>query len=298
MLAHDRDPAGPPTILLHAGAGPLGTELREHGQEAADTLHEVLRSAGRRLEAGEAAEAVAMRAVEDLEDCGLFNAGYGAALCSDGSVELSAALMRGSDQAGGGVAGLRTVRHPIRAAAIVLDTDQVLMIGQRAEQLAFDHGAERWQNSDFITDRQRARRRASQESEARGTVGAVCLDSRGHLAAATSTGGISGQPPGRVGDTPLIGAGTWADQRVAVSCTGDGEAFIRVGVARWIAAQVTHGATIEEATQQALDEVGELGGSGGLIALDRAGRAALPFSTEAMPRGIWRPGHPPEVKLS
>jgi beta-aspartyl-peptidase (threonine type) len=298
MQAHDREPAGRPTILLHAGAGPLGAELREHGQEATDTLHEVLRAAGRRLEAGEEADAVATHAVEELEDCGLFNAGYGAALCSDGSVEHSAAVMRGSDRAAGGVAGLRTVRHPIRAAALVLETDQVLMIGERAEQLAFDRGAERWENADFITDRQRARRRASQEPEDRGTVGAVCLDLRCHLAAATSTGGISGQPPGRVGDSPLIGAGTWADQRVAVSCTGDGEAFIRVGVARWIAAQLAQGAPIERATQQALEEVGGLGGTGGLIALDRAGRAALPFTTEAMPRGIWRSGRPPEVKLA
>jgi beta-aspartyl-peptidase (threonine type) len=297
MPAHDPEPAGPPTILIHAGAGPLGAELREHGEEATRTLHEVLRSAGRRLDEGEPAHAVVIAAVEDMEDCGLFNAGYGAALCSDGSVELSAAVMRGSDRAAGGVAGVRVVRHPVRAAAIVLESDQVLMIGEPAEQLALAGGAERWENSNFVTEPQRARllAAAQAEPEDRGTVGAVCLDLHGDLAAATSTGGISGQPPGRVGDSPLIGAGTWADGRVAASCTGDGEAFIRVGVARWIAAQLAHGACVETAAREALDEVGRLGGTGGLIALDRAGHLALPFTTEAMPRGIWQAGRPAEV---
>ncbi len=300
MQAHDREPAGPPTILIHAGAGPLGAELRDHGQEAIDTLHEVLRTAGRRLDQGEAAPAVVIAAVEDLEDCGLFNAGYGAALCSDGSVELSAAVMRGSDRAAGGVAGVRVVRHPVRAAAIVLESDQVLMIAERAEQLALAGGAERWENSEFVTERQQARflATANGERQDHGTVGAVCLDVHGDLAAATSTGGISGQPPGRVGDSPLIGAGTWADGRVAVSCTGDGEAFIRVGVARWMAAQVAHGASVEAVAREALDEVGALGGTGGLIALDRAGRFVLPFTTEAMPRGIWQSGRPPQVQLT
>jgi isoaspartyl peptidase/L-asparaginase-like protein (Ntn-hydrolase superfamily) len=300
MQAHDREPAGPPTILIHAGAGPLGPELREHGQEAIDTLHQVLRTAGRRLDQGEPALAVVIGAVEEMEDCGLFNAGYGAALCSDGSVELSAAVMRGSDRAAAGVAGLRVVRHPVRAAAIVLETDQVLMIGEPADQLALAGGAERWENSDFVTERQQARflAGASGEPEDRGTVGAVCLDAHGNLAAATSTGGISGQPPGRVGDSPLIGAGTWADARVAVSCTGDGEAFIRVGVARCMAAQVAHGASVETAAREALDEVGGLGGTGGLIALDRSGRLVLPFATEAMPRGIWQEGRPAEVLIT
>lgn len=300
MPARDREPAGPPTILIHAGAGPLGAELREHGEEATRTLHDVLRGAGRRLDEGERAEAVVIAAVEDMEDCGLFNAGYGAALCSDGSVELSAAVMRGSDRAAGGVAGLRVVRHPVRAAEIVLESDQVLMIGERAEQLALAGGAEHWENSQFVTDRQRARflAAAPDEPEDRGTVGAVCLDAHGNLAAATSTGGISGQPPGRVGDSPLIGAGTWADGGTAVSCTGDGEAFIRAGVARWMAARVAHGASIETAAREALDEVGGFGGTGGLIALDRAGRLALPFTTEAMPRGIWQAGRPSEVLLT
>jgi isoaspartyl peptidase/L-asparaginase-like protein (Ntn-hydrolase superfamily) len=122
------------------------------------------------------------------------------------------------------------------------------------------------------------------------TVGAVCLDGRGELAAGTSTGGIRGQPPGRVGDSPLIGAGTWADERVAVSCTGDGEAFIRAGTARWIGARVEHGIPVAEAAERALDEVKALQAAGGLIAVDAGGTASMPFLTRAMPRGLWRPG--------
>jgi beta-aspartyl-peptidase (threonine type) len=289
-----------PTIVVHAGAGPLGSELREHGETVIQALTRVLDRAGEALQAGEDAVAVVTQAVQDLEDCEYFNAGYGAALCSDGSVELSASLMRGSDRAAGGVAGLRLIRNPIRAAAIVLESDQVLMIGERADRLALAQGAERWENSAFVTEKQQARLRASPvaKPEDRGTVGAVCLDSEGRLAAATSTGGITGQPPGRVGDSPLIGAGTWADERAAVSCTGDGEVFIRVGVARWLAAMISDGVAVEEAAERALTEVNRLGGKGGLIALDRDGRASLPFSTQAMPRGIWRGGQAAEVRLA
>jgi beta-aspartyl-peptidase (threonine type) len=296
----DRDLSAAPTILVHAGAGPLGSELRDHRQEVIDTLDEVLRAAGERLQGGEDAVAVATAAVESMEDCEYFNAGYGAALCSDGSVELSAALMRGFDQAAGGVAGLRLIRHPIQAAAIVLESGEVLMIGERADELALARGAERWDNTDFVTEKQRARLLASPETkpEDRGTVGAVCLDAHGRLAAATSTGGFTGQPPGRVGDSPLIGAGTWADAHVAVSCTGDGEAFIRAGLARWLAAMLAQGIGVEQAAERALAEVGRLGGQGGLIALDRSGQATLPFSTEAMPRGIWRADGPLQVRLT
>ena len=299
MSTENREPAGPPTILIHAGAGPLSSELQAQRQVVLDELQDVLEAAGRRLQAGEDAVAVATRAVEALEDFELFNAGYGAALCADGSVELSAALMRGADRAAGAVAGVHTVRHPIRAAAIVLDSEQVLMIGEAADRLAGEHGAERWDNSDFVTEKQRARLRASPKTNPgdHGTVGAVCLDARGRLAAATSTGGIHGQPPGRVGDSPLIGAGTWADAEVAVSCTGEGEAFIRAGVARCLAGLVGQGRSVAEAGAAVLQEVSQLGGVGGLIALDRQGRHALPFSTAAMPRGCWRAGQETDVRL-
>jgi beta-aspartyl-peptidase (threonine type) len=233
-------------------------------------------------------------AVRSLESFELFNAGRGSALCADGSVEMSAGLMRGDDRAAGAVAGVRTVEHPIEAARAVLDSSQVLVIGEAAERLAARAGATTHPPPWFVTERQR-QRLASRAAGDRGTVGAVVLDGAGRLAAATSTGGITGQPSGRVGDTPIIGAGTWADDRVAISCTGEGEAFIRVGVSRQIALAVARGATLELACRPALADVVELGGAGGLIALGADGHSTLPFTTEAMPRGRWRAGEEPEV---
>jgi beta-aspartyl-peptidase (threonine type) len=290
---------GTPTILVHAGAGAFGSDLREHRGEVIAMLQQLLRVAAEQLQSGADAVTVARTAVEAMEDFELFNAGYGAALCADGSVELSAALMRGHDQAAGAVAGVRTLRHPIRAAEIVLRSRQVLLIGEPADELAGIQAADRWPSELFVTERQRARLQASSDSQAedRGTVGAVCLDGAGRLAAATSTGGITGQPPGRVGDSPLIGAGTWADQQVAVSCTGAGEAFIRAGVARGLAALVQSGETVEQAARRTLADVGRLGGDGGLTALDSAGRFSMPFTTEAMPRGVWRQGGPAQIDL-
>ena len=125
------------------------------------------------------------------------------------------------------------------------------------------------------------------------TVGAVCLDATGLLAAATSTGGLGGQRPGRVGDSPLIGAGTWADERVAVSCTGQGETFIRAGAARLVAALVERGETLESAANAAMQAVAQCGGTGGLIAVDARGNVVTPLSTAAMPRGVWRAGEIP-----
>jgi beta-aspartyl-peptidase (threonine type) len=287
-----------PTILVHGGAGAYSQELRSHADEVRRALEDVLEAAARQLEDGDTALDVVTAAVRAMESCELFNAGHGSALCDDGTVELSAALMRGSDRVAGAVAGLRTTAHPIDAAALVLDSDQVLMVGDRADELAEERGLEQWENSAFITEKQRARLLASPiREENRGTVGAVCLDSSGELAAATSTGGITGQPPGRVGDSPLIGAGTWADSRVAISCTGDGEAFVRAGASRWLAAVVEAGTPLDEAARRALEEVASLGGRGGLIALDRDGGWTMPFTTAAMPRGIWRAGDRLEIGL-
>lgn len=295
-----RDASHPPgAILLHAGAGPYGEELLEHEAECRAVLGRVADEARRSLEAGEAALEVVVAAVAALEDFELFNAGIGSALCADGSVEMSAAVMRGGDRGAGAVAGIRTLSHPIAGARAVLDASPVLMIGESAERFAADSaGVARVSPETFITEGQR-RRLASGVADDRGTVGAVCLDRRGGLAAATSTGGISGQWPGRVGDSPLIGSGTWADDRVAISCTGDGEAFIRAGVGRMIACAVERGLSLVDATDLALAEVSKLGGIGGLIALDAGGGYALPFTTEAMPRARWCSGEgEPEVLIA
>ena len=254
---------------------------------------EALECARACLERGGDAIEAAHDAVVSMEAFELFNAGRGSVLCSDGTVEMSAALMRGSDRAAGAVAGMRRSRHPITGARSLLTSKSVLLAGERADAHAEQMGVEQLANAYFITERQRARLAERGPCADGATVGAVCLDGAGTLAAATSTGGVRGQPPGRIGDSPLIGAGTWADARVAVSCTGDGEAFIRSGTARHIAALIEHGVALPDAAQRSLDDVSELGGRGGLIVIDAYGNVAMPFCTELMPRGVWRPGQEP-----
>jgi beta-aspartyl-peptidase (threonine type) len=283
---------GTPAVLIHGGAGRFGARLQEDEADIVRVLYGVLAEARAALERGDNALSVAVRCVELLEDCELFNAGVGSALCADGSVEMSAAAMRGYDRAAGAVAGVRSVRNPIRAAELVLAGPQVMLIGPPADALAGAHGLPLQPNEAFVTRRERAALTLGTRSPdgAHGTVGAVCLDAAGALAAATSTGGISGQPSGRVGDTPVIGAGTWADDGVAVSCTGDGEAFVRAGASARIAGLVAGGRPLAEAAAVVLAEVGRLGGRGGLIALSAGGDAALELTTEAMPRGRWQAG--------
>jgi len=319
-------PRAHPAVAIHAGAGALSAELREHEGEVRGALLSALGDARQLLERGERAEQAAVAAVQAMERFALFNAGLGSVLCADGTVQMSAAVMRGHDRAAGAVAGLRSIVHPILGAREVLDLPEVLLIGADAERWLAERGLQRQPNEAFVTERQRRRLRAqlapqladpagggrsgaephSDRGEPpagdgggdRGTVGAVCLDREGRLAAATSTGGISGQPPGRVGDSPLVGAGTWADRRVATSCTGDGEAFIRAGAARLLAARVECGAKLREACERTLVEVAALGGGGGLIALDSAGNHALVFNTGAMPRAVWSAGGEPAVFIT
>lgn len=293
-MSAESEMARVPAVAIHAGAGAWRGEFEEHGAAIAACLRDVLGRARLMLERGDDAVSVAVCAVSMMESLELFNAGCGSALCSDGTVEMSASVMRGSDQAAGAVAGIRNTMHPIRAALGVLEGNEVLLIGEAADQAASRRGLEQRPNAYFVTARQRDSL-GSVPSGSGGTVGAVCLDVRGVLAAATSTGGISGQPPGRVGDSPLIGAGTWADQNAAISCTGAGEAFIRAGAARRAACLIEDGASVATASAKTLDEVTALGGHGGLIMLSSTGAVAMPFTTQAMPRGVWRTGEHPQV---
>jgi L-asparaginase / beta-aspartyl-peptidase len=283
-----------PVIVVHGGAGGHTDEIREFETEYRAALEEALDAGAEALtrRGGGAVEAV-RAAVMVLESVPLFNAGHGAALCSDESVELSASVMRGSDRAAGGVAMVTRTRYPVQAAVALLDEPEVLLVGESADAHAAANGLEQIDPAEFVTARQRQRlveRRAKADPE---TVGAVCLDATGLLAAATSTGGLNGQRPGRVGDSPLIGAGTWADERVAVSCTGQGETFIRAGAARLVAALVERGETLESAAAAAMQAVARCGGTGGLIAVDAHGKVMTPLSTAAMPRGVWRAGKTP-----
>ncbi len=283
-----------PVIVVHAGAGPVSPEplLRD---EARAALVTALARGRRALEQGGAALDAVQDAVAYMEDeVEFFNAGRGSVLCADGTVEMSAAVMRGADREAGAVAVVTRTRSPVAAARTVLErADHVLLVGAAADAFAAEHGVAQCEPDYFVTERQRDRLAQRGSDFARGTVGAVCLDASGELAAATSTGGRRGQAPGRVGDTPVIGAGTWANAGVAVSCTGDGEAFIRAGAAHQLAARVRSGEPLAAAAQATLEDVRAVGGTGGLIAVNARGRVALPFTSGAMNRGVWRHGEPP-----
>ena len=238
------------TILaIHGGAGGDGPwrGLTSLDPERIRSMHHVLQSIGDALDSGsiDALEAVTM-AVELMENEPLFNAGIGSVLDEDGTVTMDASIMNGPDGAAGSVVNVRRIRHPIRAANCILKQGWPVMLNsEAADVFAINNGVEEVKPSWLVTDlRQKqwdrwrennARPGATDEDdsvldhdlEGMGTVGAVALDKNGEVAAATSTGGMTGKPKGRIGDTPIIGAGTWADQHIAVSCTGVGEAFIR-----------------------------------------------------------------------
>jgi L-asparaginase / beta-aspartyl-peptidase len=275
-------------IAVHGGAGrpPPDREAAKQGVAAAvDAGHAELTAGGSALDA-------VVAAVEVLEDDPQFNAGRGAALTEDAQVELDASIMSGRDRAAGAVAAVHGVRHPVRAARAVLDEGRhVLLVGLAATDYARNTGLELLPDEWFITDDQRRRLERAHEVAAEGTVGAVALDSRGHLAAATSTGGIARQHRGRVGDSPLIGAGTWADdETVAVSCTGDGEAIIRSAMAHEVEALLRHGGRpVAEAAEEALAVLSRCGGTGGLIAVSADGSVTARCTTVAMPHA-WRVG--------
>ena len=245
------------------------------------------------LTAGAGALGAAQAAVSRLEDNPVFNAGRGSVLTADGTVEMDAAVMCGRTGRAGAVAAVTTVRHPVALArAVVEETEDVMVVGAGAERLAAELELERMDPAWFVTERQRRRLRRAQEGVAHedagdtpiGTVGAVVLDAEGALAAATSTGGRRAQRPGRVGDSPVIGAGTFADRHVAVSATGNGEELMRRCAAHEISALVRHGGLgLAEACGRAIDGIEEVG----LIALDAEGNLAMPFDTTLMHRG-WR----------
>ena len=292
-----RPAAGEPVVVVHAGAGAWHAEMPAALGECRRGLADALDAARAALAGGGDALAAVCAAVAVLEDCPLFNAGVGSALCRDGSVQMSASVMRGRDRQAGGVAALSGARHPIQVAAAILDSPQVLLVGPDADRMAAARGHECLPNDAFVTERQRRRLRDHVHGEDHGTVGAVVRDASGMLCAATSTGGVTAQPPGRVGDSPLIGAGTWADGQVAVSCTGDGEYFIRALAAAQVGVRVGAGETLADAADAVLADVRALGGYGGLIAVGANGEVAMPYTTETMLHGVWRPGGPVAVRV-
>ncbi len=282
-----------PAVLVHGGAGRIGADRHDPilraCRDAARAGVEVLARGGDALDAAQAA-------VRVLEDCDQLNAGLGAVLTRDGTVELDAAIMDGATLRIGAVAAVPDLRQPIDLARAVLDDgEHVLLAGPAAWTFARTRGVTPAPPGSMITARARARhdeeraRRAGGPPPAEhdgGTVGAVAIDARGALAAATSTGGIAYKRPGRVGDSPLPGCGTWADEHGAASATGDGEAIIRLTLTRTLVDQLARGAPLDGACRDVIDALARrAAGTGGVIAIDARGRLGAWHSTDTMPVG-------------
>lgn len=306
-------PTPTPVLVIHGGAGAIAQhdttpELRHQYEDA---LRTILEQASAELFRGGSALDAVTQAVRLLEDCPLFNAGYGAVFTRDSTHELDAAIMDSNNA--GAVAMVSHLRNPILAARAVMEhSEHVLLVGENAEKFAIAHGAQQVNNDYFSTDFRRAQLNHMQadattaqqmaldhdqvhapldENNKMGTVGAVAFDSQGRLAAATSTGGMTNKLPGRVGDSPIIGAGCYANTTCAVSCTGTGEAFMRLVVGHDVAAQMEYAhKSLQQATEDIIyNKLSAIGGSGGLIAVDHLGQVAMPFNTEGMYRGVIYP---------
>lgn len=281
------------SIMIHGGAGAIRAPERYE-----DSLRHVVEAGGRLLEAGSSALDAVQHCVMLLEDDPLYNAGRGSVLNADGAVACDASIMDGRTLEAGAVAGVRGIKNPVRLARLVMEqSGHVLLVGEGAERFACEQGVAFEDMSYFLTDAriaQLAKAKQKQEivldhsgSEERklGTVGAVARDRYGNLAAATSTGGVVNQRPGRAGDSPIIGAGTFADNAsCAVSCTGVGEDFLRTSLARTAALFVEYrGMRAKEATNAAIEHlVNKVDGYGGLIVIDRDGECARAHSTPGM----------------
>jgi beta-aspartyl-peptidase (threonine type) len=287
-------------IAIHGGAGavPRATLAPERERSYRDGLESALDGGFALLERGGTSLDAVTTAVRLLEDHPAFNAGRGAALTRDGAAELDAAIMDGRQMRAGAVASVRHVKNPVELARRVMEKSRhVLLVGAGAEEFALEEQFVLVPNQYFRTAERLEQLESEQRGErvsdlvppsAQGTVGAVARDAAGNLAAATSTGGMTNKRPGRVGDSPIIGAGTYAKNGVcAVSATGHGEYFIRAVAAHHVCAAVEYRKlTLEQAVHELLHVVlRKLGGDGGLIAIDHAGRIVMEFSTEGMFRG-------------
>jgi beta-aspartyl-peptidase (threonine type) len=298
-------------LAVHGGAGTiLKTKMTATLEKAyKEALQASLQKGYELLSAGGSSLDAVELAVRELEDFPLFNAGKGAVYTAEGKVELDASIMYGRDLSAGAIAEVGCIKNPIVAARAVMEkSEHVMLAGRGAEEFARLHGLaivdqdyyftqERWDALQKIREinpnateldhggGQAAMR--EQKEEKFGTVGAVALDVSGHLAAATSTGGMTNKKWGRVGDSPIIGAGTYANHLCAVSCTGWGEYFLRLCVAKTVADLVEYkGWSLTRATNEViLKKLPQLGGDGGLIAVDGKGNVAMPFNTEGMYRG-------------
>ncbi len=318
------------SFAIHGGAGVIERESLSPEQDAAyrAALTKALDAGAKVLADGGVAMDAVQAAIEIMEDDPLFNAGRGAVFTAAGRNELDAAVMNGADRTAGAVAGLTRTRHPIAAARAVMEkSPHVMLIGDGADTFAASVGLEQVDPSFFFTERRwrgletnlRGQTLPIPERPAGapgpqassdlpqpplnerkfGTVGAVALDSAGNLAAGTSTGGMTGKRWGRVGDVPVIGAGTYASnaEGCAVSATGSGEYFIRATVARDICMRTATGMTVQAAADAEIADVASIGGDGGVIVMGKDGSVAFSMNTSGMYRGRAVPGQPTQVAI-
>jgi beta-aspartyl-peptidase (threonine type) len=281
-----------PIIVVHAGAG----EWSDDSDEGIAACAEALGTGLERLEKGDSALDAVVEAVRVFEDNPKCNAGTGGVLTATGDLELDASVMDGAALQSGAVGALPPFEHPVEVARAVLEDGRYhLLTGDGAAQFARARGFAPGSPAQMITERRKAELRQGLHTTGN-TVGAIALDSRGHLASATSTGGIAGTEPGRLGDTPIVGAGTYADHRAACSCTGHGEAFARACAAFWATEHVNDGAqeTADAAVARVRDE---FGGYGGLILLDARGNVGISRTAANMPHGVAIPGREPELGI-
>ena len=295
-------------LAIHGGAGaiPRASMTPVRARQYRSAIRSALTAGWRVLKAGGASLDAVCACVAAMEDDPLFNAGRGAALNADGDAELDASIMEGKTLAAGAVAAMRRARNPVLVARSVMEqTPHVLLVGTAADRYARERGLETGSARYFRTLKSevalaRVRQRATaHESDLHGTVGAVALDGSGNLAAATSTGGYTNKLVGRVGDSAVIGAGTYADNATcAVSCTGHGETFIRSVAAHDIAARIRYGGkSLQQAVDATLASIARLGATGGIIAVNRRGAIAIAFNSGGMYRGYVSSGRAVAVAI-
>jgi isoaspartyl peptidase/L-asparaginase-like protein (Ntn-hydrolase superfamily) len=271
-------------IAIHGGAGVMRKMPRSAAARYEAALNQALEAGYAVLASGGSSLDAVTAAVVALEDDALFNAGRGAVYAADGTHELDASVMDGATLRAGAVAAVSRIRNPVLAARAVMEqSPHVLLAGRGAENFAKEQGLPLARPGYFHTAARLAALKRGLKRH-HGTVGAVALDREGNLAAATSTGGYTGKLPGRVGDSPIIGAGTYADNKTcAVSGTGWGEAFIRVALAHEVSARMRlRGEALQVAARAALGRIARVGGDGGLVAVDRRGNVAMPFNSGGM----------------
>ena len=296
--------------MIHGGAGTIlksnMTSEKENAYKA--KLTEALKAGYAEIQKGNTSIDAVAASITIMEDSPLFNAGKGAVFTADGTNELDASIMYGKDKSAGAIAGVHTIKNPIKTAiAVMQKSEHVMLSGVGAEQFAKEQNLEivdpkyfwtkdRWEGLQKLKQKEQSKtnKKVSQNTlpesyeidQKFGTVGAVALDKSGNITAGTSTGGMTNKKYGRIGDAPIIGAGTYADSQVGISATGWGEYFIRATAARTIAAKMEYqNKDVRTAAQETIDEVEKMGGDGGLIALDKDGNIAMPFNTAGMYRG-------------